>query len=61
METTLPLDVRLLSRLSARWLKRALWIVAILAGLTLVKLTLLRPHPFRWLFFASSRAASRRP
>jgi HlyD family secretion protein len=43
METTVSLEGRLRAMVNIRWLKRGLWIAAILALLVALRLTLLRP------------------
>jgi HlyD family secretion protein len=45
MEITLPLALRLRAKGNARWLRRAAGAAAILAGLAVLRLTVLRPAP----------------
>jgi HlyD family secretion protein len=45
METTLPLTLRLRAKGNARWLRRAAGAAVILAGLAVLRLTVLRPAP----------------
>jgi HlyD family secretion protein len=45
VETTLPIEARLFSRVTPRWVKRSAWLVALVAVAVGLKLTVFRSHP----------------